>query len=48
MWFKDQDEAVFDFEEFNWDEVDACVGTGGNCTEVMGCGRDKVQEWGGM
>ena len=44
VWFKDQDEAVFDFEEFNWDEVESCVGTGGNCTEVMGCGRDKVKD----
>ena len=38
-WFMDQDEAVFDLEEFNWDEVIACEGTGGNCTEVGACQR---------
>ena len=31
------DEAVFDFEEFNWDEVASCEV--GNCTEVHNCRR---------
>ena len=38
-WFMDQDEAAFDLEEFNWDDVAACAGTGGNCTEVGACQR---------
>ena len=42
-WFMDQDEAVFDLEEFNWDEVIACRGTGGNCTEVGACQRGGME-----
>ena len=32
------EEGVYDFEEFNWEQVTSCEV--GNCTEVRGCPRD--------
>lgn len=36
------EEGVYDFEEFNWEEVSSCEV--GNCTEVRGCYRGETCE----